>query len=89
MLRCRAVSNRLFHVFFLLIMLIWWTSEVKSVDTTGKSVLILVKLARYRFAKLGKFTDLYGGGGEGKIVPPTMQNVCNISRLWGAIFSLV
>ena len=56
------------------------------------STNILLSERRYSFAKLKKFTDLYGwggGGGWGQVFAPHHTNVCTISRLWGFMSSLI
>ena len=67
------------------------TAILKSQNSISTNILLSER--RYRFAKLKKFTDLYGWGGggreKGKFVPPHHTNVCKISRLWGFMSSLI
>ena len=85
--------NRPFHSFFQLLIL---ASQEKYIDTAGKSTLKLVKWPNFRFisCKIAKiqlrkvtkfYRRLYAGGTN---LPPQHTNVCKISQLYRAMFSL-
>ena len=88
-----VLSHRPFHGFF---QFLTWTSLGKSVDTTQRSALKLVKLPSLNMIcwKLMKihllkvvnfYKPLYGGG---QVCAFHHTNVCKISRLCRAISSL-
>ena len=83
-----TIRIELFKVFFC--QLSTWTSSGKSVDTSEKSALKLVKLPnlkvicsklmKIQILKVAKFySRLYGGWH--KLPPPPHQNVCKFSQL--------
>ena len=69
------------------------TAILKSQNSISTNILLSER--RYSFAKLKKFTDLYGWGGgegeggEGQVCAPHHTNVCKISPLWGFMSSLI